>query len=103
MIEPTESESKEEIDRFIAALKQIRQEIDAVASGKMDKENNPLKNAPHTALMTTSDQWPYPYTREQAAYPVTSLKKNKYWCPVGRIDNVYGDRHLFCSCLPLAN
>jgi len=101
MVEPTESESKEELDRFIAALNQIRREIDEVASGRLDKENNPLKNAPHTALMATADQWTHPYTREQACYPVASLKKNKYWCPVGRIDNVYGDRNLFCSCLPV--
>lgn len=102
MIEPTESESKEELDRFIAAMKQIRQEIADVECGKLDKLDNPLKHAPHTAVMVTADAWEHAYSREQAAYPLPSLKYNKYWPPVGRIDNVYGDRHLFCSCIPVS-
>jgi len=101
MIEPTESESKQEIDRFIAAMKQIRREIAAIASGEMDKTDNPLRNAPHTALMVSSDNWQRGYSRELATYPQESLKKNKYWSPVSRIDNAYGDRNLFCSCLPV--
>jgi glycine dehydrogenase len=101
MIEPTESESKAELDRFIAAMKKIRREIDDVAHGKFDKQDNPLKNAPHTALMVIADVWMHAYSREQAAYPVASLRKIKYWSPVGRVDNVYGDRNLFCSCVPV--
>jgi glycine dehydrogenase len=101
MIEPTESESKSEIDRFIGAMKQIRREIDDVVGGRSDKLDNPLKNAPHTALMVSADLWTHAYPRAQAAYPVASLKQQKYWSPVGRVDNVYGDRHLFCSCVPV--
>jgi len=101
MIEPTESESKAEIDRFISAMKKIRREIDDVTYGKFDKQDNPLKNAPHTALMVTADVWTHAYARAQAAYPVASLRKIKYWSPVGRVDNVYGDRNLFCSCVPV--
>lgn len=100
MIEPTESESKHEIDRFITAMKSIFSEIQKVISGDWDKDNNPLKNAPHTALEMAGD-WHYPYSREQALYPVESLKQSKYFPPVKRIDNVYGDRNLFCSCPPL--
>ncbi len=98
MIEPTESESKREIDRFIAAMVSIYNEIQNVISGKWDRENNPLKNAPHTAH-EMSGEWNYPYTRTQALYPVESLVANKYFPPVKRIDNVYGDRNLFCSCI----
>jgi glycine dehydrogenase len=101
MIEPTESESKQELDRFIAAMKQIHREMQDVANGVLDKQDNPLKNAPHTVLMATADHWPHAYTRAQAAYPVASLKQQKYWSPVGRVDNVYGDRNLFCSCVPV--
>ncbi len=101
MIEPTESESKAELDRFIMAMKQIKQEVNAIVSGELDREDNPLKNAPHNMIMVTADDWSHQYSREQAAYPVVSLKQNKYWSPVGRIDNVYGDRNLFCSCLPV--
>jgi glycine dehydrogenase len=97
MIEPTESESKTEIDRFIKAMKVIRSEIEKVHTGEWDKENNPLKNAPHTAFEMASD-WNYPYTRKEAFYPVASLKNAKYFAPIKRVDNVYGDRNLFCFC-----
>ncbi len=98
MIEPTESESKRELDRFIEAMIAIHNEIEQVKNGTFDADNNPLKNAPHTALEMAGD-WTYPYTREQALYPVESLKQSKYFPPVKRIDNVYGDRNLFCSCI----
>ncbi|MDB2589909.1 aminomethyl-transferring glycine dehydrogenase [Candidatus Thioglobus sp.] len=98
MIEPTESESKREIDRFITAMISIHDEIQKVIDGRWDKDNNPLKNAPHTAHEMTSE-WTYPYTRQEALYPVESLVANKYFPPVKRIDNVYGDRNLFCSCV----
>jgi glycine dehydrogenase len=99
MIEPTESESKFELDRFCDAMIQIRQEIRAIEDGKIDREDNMLKNAPHTAQMLLADNWVHDYTREAAAYPLASLKANKYWVPVGRVDNVYGDRNLVCSCV----
>ena len=98
MIEPTESESKHEIDRFITAMISIYDEIQKVISGEWDKDNNPLKNAPHTAHEMAGD-WTYPYTRQEALYPVESLITNKYFPPVKRVDNVYGDRNLFCSCI----
>lgn len=98
MIEPTESESKHEIDRFIKAMLSIYNEIQNVISGIWDADNNPLKNAPHTALEMAGD-WQYPYSRTQAFYPVKSLETSKYFPPVKRIDNVYGDRNLFCACL----
>lgn len=98
MIEPTESESKVELDRYIEALKIIRQEIADVESGKMDPENNPLRNAPHTAKIATSDDWKYPYSREKAVYPAEWVRDNKFWPPVGRVDNAFGDRNL-CTCL----
>lgn len=97
MIEPTESESKYEIDRFISAMISIYQEIKKVMDNEWDKDNNPLKNAPHTALEMSQD-WTYPYSRSIAYYPQKQLEKNKYFPPVKRIDNVYGDRNLFCSC-----
>jgi len=100
MIEPTESESKTEIDRFINAMKSIHSEIQKVKTGEWDLINNPLKNSPHTALEMVGE-WNYPYTREEALYPVASLRDNKYFPPVKRIDNVYGDRNLFCSCPPI--
>jgi glycine dehydrogenase len=103
MIEPTESESKEELDRFCDAMIQIRKEIRAIEQGAMDAQDNPLRNAPHTADMLLADDWTHPYSRQQAAYPLASLKENKYWSPVGRIDNVYGDRNLVCSCPPLSD
>src|SRR5206468_12080154 len=95
MVEPTESESKEELDRFCEAMIAIREEIRAVESGAMDREDNPLKHAPHTAAVVSADEWKHPYTRELAAYPLSSLRVAKYWVPVGRADNVYGDRNLF--------
>ncbi|MDG2395073.1 aminomethyl-transferring glycine dehydrogenase [Candidatus Thioglobus sp.] len=98
MIEPTESESKREIDRFITAMVSIHDEIQKVISGEWEKDNNPLKNAPHTAH-EMSGEWAYPYTRQEALYPVDTLVANKYFPPVKRIDNVYGDRNLFCSCI----
>jgi glycine dehydrogenase len=80
----------------------IRAEIRAVEEGRMDREDNPLKNAPHTAAMVTAENWAHDYSREQAAFPLPSLKKQKYWPPVARVDNVYGDRHVMCSCIPMA-
>ena len=103
MIEPTESESKYELDRFCAAMKQIRAEVAAVESGELPTDDNPLCNAPHTADVVAATEWKHAYTREAAAYPVDSLRQNKYWVPVGRVDNVYGDRNLMCSCLPLSD
>ncbi len=100
MIEPTESEGLAELDRFIDALVAIRGEIARIESGEWGRESNVLKNAPHTAQMLLSDQWSAPYSRELAAYPVVSLKQSKYWSPVARVDNVWGDRHLFCACPP---
>ena len=98
MIEPTESESKVELDRFIEAMVIIREEIEHIENGSMDAENNPLKNAPHTLNDITEGPWDRPYSREQAVFPVQSLKANKFWPTVNRIDNVYGDRNLICSC-----
>ncbi|KQV61616.1 aminomethyl-transferring glycine dehydrogenase [Duganella sp. Root336D2] len=103
MIEPTESESKVELDRFIDAMVAIRAEIAKVESGEFDKLDNPLKFAPHTAEVLLSDKWDRKYSREVAAYPVPSLRKQKYWPPVGRADNVYGDRNLFCACIPVSD
>ncbi|MGA4816227.1 hypothetical protein ACPA9J_18785 [Pseudomonas aeruginosa] len=100
MIEPTESESKAELDRFCDAMIRIREEIRAVERGELDKEDNPLKNAPHTAAELLGE-WNHAYSREQAAYPLASLVEAKYWPPVGRVDNVYGDRNLTCSCPPI--
>ncbi|SDU22311.1 glycine dehydrogenase [Verrucomicrobium sp. GAS474] len=101
MIEPTESESKEELDRFCDAMLSIHGEIEAVASGQADPKDNVLKNAPHTAVVVCGDAWDRPYTREQAAFPLPWLRTHKVWSPVGRVDNVYGDRNLICSCLPV--
>ncbi|PZG22819.1 aminomethyl-transferring glycine dehydrogenase [Nonomuraea aridisoli] len=101
MIEPTESEDLGELDRFVDAMIAIRGEIAKVASGDYDKADNPLRNAPHTAAAVTADEWPHPYTRSEAAYPVPSLRDGKYWVPVRRIDQAYGDRNLVCSCPPL--
>ena len=101
MIEPTESESKQELDRFIQAMISIRKEIDAVASGALDQEDNPLKNAPHTLLELAADEWNHSYTRQQAGWPVHELRQNKFFASVARVDNVYGDRNLVCSCPPL--
>jgi glycine dehydrogenase len=102
MIEPTESESKAELDRFVDALSAIREEIGAIEDGRMDRADNPLKNAPHTAATLLAADWAHAYSREKAAYPVLAVKSDKYWPPVGRADNVYGDRNLFCTCVPIA-
>ncbi|GMR02319.1 MAG: aminomethyl-transferring glycine dehydrogenase [Acidimicrobiia bacterium] len=101
MVEPTESESKYEIDRFIDAMIAIKAEIDAVAAGEVSAEESVLRNAPHPAEDLMVDEWSRPYTREQAAYPVASLRDWKYWVPLGRIDNAYGDRNVFCVCPPV--
>ncbi len=103
MIEPTESESKIEIDRFIDAMIAIHAEIVKVERGEYDRMDNPLKGAPHTAEVVTADVWEHKYSREVAAFPVASLRKQKYWPPVGRADNVYGDRNLFCGCAPISD
>ena len=103
MIEPTESESKYELDRFVAAMIAIREEIRAVEEGRMDPVDNPLKNAPHTAAVLVAEEWKHGYSRELAAYPMRSSRTDKYWPPVGRADNVYGDRNLFCACVPIAD
>lgn len=102
MIEPTESESKAELDRFCDALLSIRQEIAEIESGAADRENNVLKNAPHTAESVISGEWDRPYSREKAVYPAAHLVASKFWPSVGRVDNTYGDRNLICSCLPVA-
>ena len=102
MIEPTESESKAEIDRFCDALLAIRQEIDAIAAGEFDADDNPLHNAPHTCEVVTADEWPYKYSREKAAYPLPYLRQGfKFWATVGRVDQAYGDRNLICTCPPI--
>jgi glycine dehydrogenase len=101
MIEPTESETTEELDRFCDALIEIRNEVREVEDGLVDKENNVLKNAPHTASVVTADYWNKPYTRQKAAYPLPYVKDAKFWPAVSRIDNAYGDRNLVCSCLPI--
>jgi glycine dehydrogenase len=103
MVEPTESESLAELDRFVDAMIAIREEIRMVEEGTLDREDNPLKHAPHTAAAVTADEWKHAYSRERAAYPLAALKQNKYWPPVARADNVYGDRNLFCSCLPMSD
>jgi len=98
MIEPTESEPKHELDRFCDAMISVHAEIEGIASGKEDRQNNLLKNAPHTARQIASDKWDRPYSRKQAAFPAPSTREHKFWPAVARIDNVYGDRNLFCSC-----
>ena len=103
MVEPTESESKAELDRFCAAMIAIRGEIDEVLSGKVDRKDNVLKHAPHTAKAMCANEWNRPYTREQAAYPLQYVRDNKFWPSVARVDNVYGDKNLICACPPLAS
>jgi len=103
MVEPTESESKAELDRFCGAMIAIRDEIRAIEEGRVPRDNNPLKHAPHTALDLIDEKWDRPYGRAQAYFPLPSLQGDKYWCPVNRIDNVYGDRNLLCSCPPIAD
>jgi glycine dehydrogenase len=101
MIEPTESESKVELDRFCQAMLAIRQEITDIEEGRADQADNLLKNAPHTAEAALDDNWEYPYTRKQAVYPLPFVKENKFWPAVSRIDSAYGDRNLVCSCIPI--
>lgn len=101
MIEPTESESKEELDRFCSAMIAIRKEIDDIISGKADREDNVIKNAPHTAKLALIGEWGHAYSREQAVYPLSWVRENKFWPSVSRIDNVYGDKNLICACPPV--
>jgi glycine dehydrogenase len=101
MVEPTESECKEEMDRFCDAMISIRNEIKEIEAGRVDRERNVLKNAPHTVALLLTTEWPYSYTREQAAFPAPWTREHKFWPFVGRIDDVYGDRNLVCSCLPM--
>ena len=101
MVEPTESEPKEELDRFCEAMIAIRAEIAAIAAGQLDRIDNPLKNAPHTAAEMMASVWRHPYAREQAAFPLPFVANGKYWPPIGRVDNVYGDRNLICTCAPV--
>ena len=98
MIEPTESESKAELDKFCDAMISIRKEIDDIQNGELDALDNPLKMAPHTALEVSADEWTHPYTRRKAAYPLEYLKTNKFWTSVARVDNAFGDRNLICTC-----
>ena len=101
MVEPTESESKAELDRFCQAMIAIRKEVQEIEDGKFDKSNNVIKNAPHTCKLVVSDNWDKPYTREKAAFPLVWVRENKFWPSVGRVDNAYGDRNLVCSCAPI--
>ncbi len=101
MIEPTESESKEELDRFCEALIAIREEIGEIERGQADRNANVLKNAPHTAAMVVSDSWSMPYGREKAAFPTAYVRANKFWPAVRRINNAHGDRNLICACPPI--
>jgi glycine dehydrogenase len=101
MVEPTESESKDELDRFCDAMIAIADEIDRIESGEWGPDDNPLRNAPHTFEVVAAADWPHAYSRERAAFPVAGLRDEKYWPPVGRIDNPYGDRNLVCTCPPL--
>src|SRR5687767_10809764 len=101
MIEPTESESKAELDRFCDALIAIRGEVQEILDGRLPRDNNPLKNAPHTAQEVTASVWNHPYSREQAAFPAPWVREYKFWPAVARIDDAYGDRNLVCTCPPL--
>ena len=101
MIEPTESESKAELDRFCDALSAIREEMTSIEAGVLDRENNPLKNAPHTVDVVVSDSWDRPYSREQAAFPAPWTRERKFWPFVSRVDNAFGDRNLVCACPPI--
>ena len=103
MVEPTESESLRELDRFCDAMVAIREEIRRVENGVWPRDANPLVSAPHTAETLLRADWPHPYSREEAAYPLASLRRSKYWVPVGRVDNVHGDRNLVCSCAPVSD
>jgi len=101
MVEPTESESMHELDRFIDAMIEIRDEIRAIEDGRLERDDNPLVNAPHTAAQVTASEWTRSYPRELAAFPLDSLRRHKYWPPVARVDNVYGDKNVMCSCIPI--
>ena len=101
MVEPTESESKAELDRFCEAMIAIRSEIDEIVSGKADKKDNILKHAPHTAKAVMRQRVARPYSREQAAFPLPWVRDNKFWPSVARVDNVFGDKHLVCACPPI--
>jgi len=103
MVEPTESESLQELDRFIEAMIRIKEEIEEIAEGKADKEDNVLHNAPHTAFEIASDNWNHKYGREKAAFPLEWIKQNKFWPFVARVDNGYGDRNLVCTCAPVSD
>ncbi len=103
MVEPTESESLAELDRFCDAMIAIRAEIAKVESGLWPRDDNPLKGAPHTAAALLVDEWKHAYSRSEAAYPTPALRASKYWSPVSRVDNVWGDRNLSCSCPPMAS
>jgi glycine dehydrogenase len=101
MVEPTESESKTEMDRFCDALISIRHEIDEIQKGIADKKDNVLKNAPHTMFEVMADDWKHAYSRAKAAFPLPYLRENKFWTPVSRVDNAFGDRNLMCVCPPI--
>jgi len=101
MVEPTESESKAELDRYCDALISIRQEIAEIEEGRLPQDNNPLKHAPHTMEVIAQSEWPHPYSREQAVFPAPWLRDHKFWPAVSRIDSVYGDRNLVCTCPPM--
>jgi glycine dehydrogenase len=101
MIEPTESESKEELDRFCDALIGIRNEIREIESGEYEKDNNVLSNSPHTMRTALTEEWTLPYSREKAIFPLPGLKYNKFWPSVSRIDSAHGDRNLICTCAPI--
>lgn len=101
MVEPTESESLEELDRFCEAMISIRNEIKEIEDGIEDSQNNVLKNAPHTLKAATAEKWELPYSRQKAVYPLAYVAQNKFWPAIGRIDNAYGDRNLMCNCLPV--
>ena len=101
MVEPTESESKAELDRFVEALVAIRSEIQEVEAGVADPENNVLRNAPHTPALVAADDWPMPYGREKAAFPLPWVRARKFWPTVRRVDDAYGDRNLVCACPPV--
>ena len=103
MVEPTESESKHELDRFVDAMIQIRDEIRAVEDGRLDRDDNPLKHAPHTATAVAGSEWTHAYPRELAVFPLASLRQQKYWPPVARVDNVHGDKNVFCACIPIGD
>jgi glycine dehydrogenase len=100
MIEPTESEDKEELDRFCDSLLSIRREIAFIEENQVDRKDNPLRNAPHTMFTVCSDEWKKPYSREMAAFPLKEIKENKFWPSVSRVNDTYGDRNLICVCPP---